>query len=142
MTHEWTALTDLELAQLWLDDSRAGRTEGVGIFALLDMPSHEPERAWTVTLEILELLSDDEELLIASIGAGPLEDLLNRHGADYIDRIIERARQDRRFRVAASCVWPSGIDGGIWQRLQAMVQPSETTKKLPSKVAKAPRRKR
>jgi hypothetical protein len=88
------------------------------------MSFHAPERLWTVAIEILELLDDDEELLIASIGAGPLEDLLNRNGADYIDRIVERARQNRRFRVAASCVWPSRIDPAIWQRLQAVVQPA------------------
>jgi hypothetical protein len=88
------------------------------------MSFHAPERLWTVAIEILELLDDDEELLIASIGAGPLEDLLNRNGADYIDRIVERARQNRRFRVAASCVWPSSVDPAIWQRLQAVVQPA------------------
>lgn len=124
MVREWTDLTDAEIARLWLDESRNGRREGDGIIALADLSLHAPERLWTVALEILELLRDEEELLIASIGAGPLEDLLNRHGGDYIDRIVERARQNRRFRVAASCVWPSRIDPTIWQRLQAVVQPA------------------
>ena len=124
MVREWTDLTDAEIARLWLDESRNGRREGDGIIALADLSLHAPERLWTVALEILELLRDEEELLIASIGAGPLEDLLCRYGADFVDRIIERARQNRRFRVAASCVWPRGIDPAIWQRLQAVVQPA------------------
>ena len=126
MTPDWTSLTDIQIAQLWLDDSRAGRKESVGISSLLDLTYHAPNRAWNVTLEILERLGDDEQLLIASIGAGPIEDLLNRHGADYIDRVIEHARRDRRFRAAASCVWPSGIGEAHWQRLQAVVLPFGT----------------
>jgi len=124
MVREWTDLTDAEIARLWLDESRSGHREGDGIIALADLSLHAPERLWTVALEILELLRDEEELLIASIGAGPLEDLLSRYGVDFVDRIIERARQNRRFRVAASCVWPGGIDPAIWQRLQAVVQPA------------------
>jgi len=124
MGREWMDLTDAEIARLWLDESRNRRKEKDGIVALADLSFHAPERLWTVAIEILDLLSDDEELLIASIGAGPHEDLLNRHGADFVDRIIERTRQNRRFRVAASCVWPGGIDPEIWQRLQAVVQPA------------------
>jgi hypothetical protein len=124
MGREWTDLTDAEIARLWLDESRNRRKENDGIIALADLSFHAPERLWTVAIEILDLLGDDEELLIASIGAGPLEDLLNRYGADFVDRIIERARQNRRFRVAASCVWPSHIDPAIWQRLQAVVRPA------------------
>jgi len=124
MSRNWTNLTDTEVAHLWLDDSRNSRKESDGIIALADLSYHAPERLWSVALEILELLGDDEELLIASIGAGPLEDLLNRHGAEYIDRIIVHARQNKRFRVAASCVWPRGIDPAIWERLQAVVQPA------------------
>ena len=127
MAREWTDLTDAEIVHLWLDESRNRRKENDGIIALADLSFHAPERLWAVALEILELLNDDEELLIASIGAGPIEDLLNRNGADYIDRIVERARQNRRFRVAASCVWPSRIDPAIWQRLQAVVQPANGT---------------
>jgi len=127
MGREWTELTDAKIVQLWLDESRHRRKEDDGIIALADLAFHAPERLWAVALEILELLNDDEELLIASIGAGPLEDLLKRYGDDFVDRIIERARQNRRFRVAASCVWPSRIDPAIWQRLQAVVQPANGT---------------
>nr|WP_063570902.1 hypothetical protein [Luteibacter rhizovicinus] len=132
MGREWTDLTDAEIVQLWLDESRNRRKENDGIIALADLSFHAPERLWAVAIEILELLSDDEELLIASIGAGPLEDLLNRYGADFVDRIIGRARQNRRFRIAASCVWPSRIDPAIWQRLQAVVQPANGTSRSAS----------
>jgi hypothetical protein len=97
MTPDWTSLTDVQIAQLWLDDSRAGRKESVGISSRLDLTYHAPNRAWNVTLEILERLGDDEKLLIASI-----------------------------FRAAASCVWPSGIGEAHWQRLQAVVLPFGT----------------
>lgn len=141
MGREWTDLTDTEIAHLWVDDSRNGHKHGDGIMALADMPFHAPERLWNVAIEILEILGDDEELLIASIGAGPLEDLLKRYGVGFVDRVIERARQNRRFRVAASCVWPRGIDAGIWQRLQAVVQPAGGSDKSAARHSKGRRRK-
>jgi hypothetical protein len=107
-----------------------------------DLSFHAPERLWIVAIDLLDLLSDDEELLIASIGAGPLEDLLNRHSADYIDPIIERARQNRRFRVAASRVWPNRIDPAIWQRLQAVVQPANGANPSAAQPSKGGPRKR
>jgi hypothetical protein len=142
MGREWTDLTDVEIVHLWLDDSRNGHRQGDGIIALADLSFHAPERLWTVAIEILELLSDDEELLFASVGAGPLEDLLNRHGTEYVDRIIERARQNKRFRVAASCVWPSRIDPAIWQRLQAVVQPANGAERSAAPPSKGRHRKR
>jgi hypothetical protein len=142
MMYEWTDLTDLEVAQLWLDDIRSGNTEGDGIVALARLPFYEPERTWNVALEILNLLNDDEQLLIASVGAGPLESLLKDHGPDYIDRFIECARRDRRFRVSASSIWPSRINTDIWRRLQAVVQSSGPTEGASVRLPKDRPRKR
>ena len=52
----------------------------------------EPERAWPVILALIEAAPNEEAL--AFVAAGPLEDLIQSHGDDFADRIIERARRD------------------------------------------------
>jgi hypothetical protein len=63
----------------------------------------EPERAWPVILALIEAAPNEEAL--AFVAAGPLEDLIQSHGNDFADRIIERARRDPRFRSALRDVW-------------------------------------
>jgi hypothetical protein len=64
----------------------------------------QPLEALLVMYKISEL-SDDKNVL-ASLGAGPLEDLLqSKHAGNYIDEVIIRARQYENWRFALGCVW-------------------------------------
>jgi hypothetical protein len=56
----------------------------------------EPERAWPVILSIVE--RNPANWVLASLGAGPLEDLLQAHGPLFIDRVEQEARRNERFR--------------------------------------------
>jgi hypothetical protein len=42
---------------------------------------------------------------LAYLGAGPLEDLIRRHGAEFVDAIDLAAQTSESFRVALRCVW-------------------------------------
>ena len=58
------------------------------------------------TFELLLALvgsSKDEEAL-AYVGAGPIEDLINWHGAAFLDQIEEAARRNQAFRRALAGV--------------------------------------
>jgi hypothetical protein len=46
--------------------------------------------------------------MLASVAAGPLEDLLCRHPSAFIDRVETRGKQDAHFRRAVSGVWGWG----------------------------------
>jgi hypothetical protein len=42
---------------------------------------------------------------VATVGAGPLEDLIHDHGDSLVDEIDERARRSGRFAEALASVW-------------------------------------
>jgi hypothetical protein len=68
------------------------------------------ERGGVQALELvaaqLERAPDDDGVTL--VAAGPLEDLLHRHGQELVDEIERWARQDFRFATAlAACGWPT-----------------------------------
>lgn len=64
--------------------------------------------------------SDDD---LGLVGAGPLEDLLTRHGATLVDSIDDLARRDPQFAQALTAVWWSPDDAGtdVTQRLSRWI---------------------
>ena len=73
----------------------------------------EPEQAWTLILKLVEAAPDDR--ILASVAAGPLEDLLNNWPNQFIDRVEVQARLDPKFRRCLTGVW--GLSGPIRERL-------------------------
>ncbi len=69
---------------------------------LLESPA-DAENAWQMILELIDRAPDDPAL--SFVAAGPLEDLIRRHGAQFGERLAERANQDERFRDALRDVW-------------------------------------
>nr|WP_315475875.1 hypothetical protein [uncultured Undibacterium sp.] len=76
----------------------------------------KPEEAFTIILEILA--TDNSDAIIANLAAGPLEDLLARHGQSVIDRVEQQARRDPVFRNLIGGVWQNSITTPVWERLQ------------------------
>jgi hypothetical protein len=70
---------------------------------MMDLPRTHPERAWQTILSVVE--QGAPMWVLAVLGAGPLEDLLNSHGVDFIDRVEREAARNRRFYDALSCVY-------------------------------------
>ena len=83
----------------------------------------EPEDCWKAILRILEL--DPEPEVIAILAAGPLEDLINHHGPQFIDRIEAEARRNSKFRYLLGGVWESSTPE-IWARVEACRGRSES----------------
>ena len=75
-----------------------------------------PEAAWPIVLALVEEADDDA---MAPLGAGPLENLLRRHGPEMIDRVEVRAATDQRFRFCLSHVWKGEMPDEIWARAVA-----------------------
>jgi hypothetical protein len=65
----------------------------------------DPESCWPLILGVLAATDDDYTL--ANLSAGPLEDLINRHGEQFIERIETEARANPRFRELLCGVWDS-----------------------------------
>jgi hypothetical protein len=113
-------------AKLFFTEARGWRmeaqSEAVGYPAPSDWfmtalsEGHSSEQAWAVTLGLLARARDDAA--IADIAAGPLEDIIERYGERFGDRILQLARTDSRFKQALGAVWgieklPSAIAGPL-----------------------------
>lgn len=82
-----------------------------------DLVRRDAERGWEVTRVLVNKSSSDEAL--AYVAAGPLEDLLKRHGLAVIDRIDNESEINDRLRVALSGVYldPSYLVFDRWYAL-------------------------
>jgi hypothetical protein len=79
-----------------------------------DLVRREPEEAWKGVLGVLGATSD--ELTLSTLAAGPLEDLISRHGHAFIARIEEAAARDSKFKELLHGVWRTG-EPAIWERV-------------------------
>ena len=66
----------------------------------------DPTEAWEVTRVLVNTAPSNEAL--AYVAAGPLEELLHRHGSVLIDPIEEESKGNARLQLALSGVW--GLD--------------------------------
>ena len=89
---------------------------------LTDMCQKDPESAWNVIREII--VTDQSDRNLANIGAGPFEDLMGSHGAQFIDRVERCVKSDRAFRRMLGIVWKNRIADDVWARIQKIAPPS------------------
>ena len=75
------------------------------------------EEVWEFILEVLSLNPPEE--VLGMLGAGPLEDLLEDWGLQFIDRIETEASRSPRFRQVLSGVWELGPTE-VWLRVQTL----------------------
>jgi hypothetical protein len=75
-----------------------------------------PAYAWSLILDILA--ADPSRQIMETLSAGPLENLLARHGPAYIDAIEKQARADPLFARLLGGVWQNAMTADVWQRVQ------------------------
>ena len=80
-----------------------------------DAGGASPEDCWRAILAILTKEPDDRVLGI--LAAGPLEDLIETSGSQFIERIEQQARAHSSFRDLLRGVWESGSED-VWRRVQ------------------------
>ena len=83
-----------------------------------DICRNDPDLCWELILEILRI--DQSDRVVGNLAAGPLEDLLVRHGAKMIDRVESQARKDRRFKNLLGGVWKNAMSDDVWSRVKAV----------------------
>ena len=80
---------------------------------------HDPDEAWRITCLLVDKTTSNEAL--AYVAAGPLEDLLKKHGPTIIDRVEDECRRNSRFQDALSGVWGIDRDNPIFDRWYALM---------------------
>ncbi|MCL2660718.1 MAG: hypothetical protein FWD64_09405, partial [Acidobacteriaceae bacterium] len=85
---------------------------------LYEFEYHDPETLW---LLIQTIHAKDQSARIQEVlSAGPVEDLLAKHGERYIGLVESKARQDPTFAKLLGGVWKNSMSDEVWQRLQAV----------------------
>jgi hypothetical protein len=87
-------------------------------FMLVLDESASPEDCFAAILAILDKEPPDEVLGV--LAAGPLEDLLNYHGTDYVDKIEMEARKNPEFKDLLGGVWYTK-DDELQKRLNTLI---------------------
>lgn len=81
-----------------------------------DLVREDPDQAWQLILKILQQDSSNEILEVLS--AGPLEDLLAKHGERVIEKVESEARSNPSFATLLGGVWKNSMTDDIWSRVQ------------------------
>jgi hypothetical protein len=115
-----------KLVDDWIELYRAERSTSehdplFGAFVELDaLVSADPDTAWRIILEILKRDEKHRNMrLLGNLAAGPLEDLLVRHGENAIKRVEQESMRDPEFRFLLGGVWQNRMSDAIWSRVQA-----------------------
>ena len=81
-----------------------------------ELVNKDPDEALGIILEILN--QDPDQIILANLSAGPLEDLLVRHGEEVIERIETEAKHNKAFKLLLGGVWQNKMKEDIWLRIQ------------------------
>jgi len=79
---------------------------------------YEPFTGWRLVLAINEMDSTFE--IQEVLAAGPLEDLLAKHGHEIIESIEDEALKNPSFARLLGGVWQNQMSDEIWSRVQAV----------------------
>lgn len=83
-----------------------------------ELSRRDPRSAIALIRSVLAKVSDEE--MLAVLAAGPLEDVLAKHGPEVIDEVERLALQDHRFRELLFGVWRNTVDTATWERLERL----------------------
>lgn len=115
-----------KIAEVWVKAQHTREDEyGENFWAvskMIDLCEDEPETCW----EVIHLIRkhDGSEVLLANLAAGPVEDLIVKHGASFIDRIEVLAKSDGQFKKILGAVWQQDMPDAVWERVKAVAGPS------------------
>jgi hypothetical protein len=123
MTGYW-ALTMVDsdlglLAEAWVAEGLdASRRAAIGDAhdRAWDLCQDKPEKAFQLVLEVLRRNHSNEILKV--LAAGPLENILAKHGEAMIERVEAEAKSNPLFAKLLGGVWQNDMPEHIWNRVQ------------------------
>lgn len=120
---------DGDLVTAWLALQRAARGSALyrknywSFGVVWDMCADDPDQAWQFILHALNV--DASAAVLKMLAAGPLEDLLAKHGDYVIDRVEAEARSNPAFARLLGGVWRTTITQKIWSRVEQVFDRTE-----------------
>ena len=84
---------------------------GAVISQVLQLSEYEPEECWRfIKIASALPLSDDQ---LGLLGAGILEDLMDAHGSDFLDRVEAAAKESAAMQTVVDAVWTMSMDAYV-----------------------------
>src|SRR5450755_1670546 len=83
-----------------------------------DLVSDSPADGWRLILAVLRF--DGSTQIREVLAAGPLEDLLVKHGDAMIESVEHEARHDPAFASLLGGVWRNAMSESVWTRVRAV----------------------
>jgi len=131
MEHAADQPTAEQVASDWIayarhSPNRAPEDVFVRGWTLYELVDDDPALAWEAIKAVVSRYIDDDlfsgrseaQRVVGNMAAGPLEDLLDKHGPQFIEIVEAEARHDRRMVWTLGCVWQSSMPDEIWARVQ------------------------
>lgn len=109
-----------KLAKSWIFAQKLGvdspgyEKQSWAVDKVIDLADQAPDELWQLILRILEL--DSSEKIINAVGAGPLEDLMAKHGESFIVKVEEQASKSEVFKQTMRSVWLDSDDTRVYAR--------------------------
>jgi hypothetical protein len=106
-------------ARAWLAELRgeSDSESDVGQSVVMMNFTAKPEHQWQFILAAVVHASGEE---LGHIAAGPVEHLLGKHGAKYIDQVDRHAGADPKFARMLSGVWKYMMTDDVWARVEVL----------------------
>ena len=110
------------IARAWIamhsapEDSAEYRANFWAFERIDELREDDPEACWLVIDTVRRMDSSDS--ILSNLAAGPLEDLLVFHGAQFIERIEKIASNDPQLRKLLAAIWQNEIDDHVWERVK------------------------
>lgn len=115
------------IAESWVrmhcaEEKSEAYTENFWAFeALLDLCENSPEQCLAVINQII--LIDTSDVVLANLAAGPVEDLLVKHGERVIELLMQYAQKNHMWKKILGAVWNNDISDRVWQQLISVAGP-------------------
>jgi hypothetical protein len=113
-----------DLARVWIDHYQAEYNSDRSNALLWStdrmdyLVDYLPQKAWQIILIIWSM--DRSRKTMGMLSAGPIENLLSKHGDETIELVEAEARRDPSFAKLLGGVWKHTMTDEVWARLQAV----------------------
>jgi hypothetical protein len=74
-----------------------------------------PEMCWEAIVAIIR--TDSSDFILGNLAAGPVEELLARHGPRLIERITSDSKRNQQIPKMLKSVWRNDIDQETWSKI-------------------------
>jgi hypothetical protein len=112
---------DKQVVEAWIELQRTPRDSDRhkelfwSFDRLDDLVRTQPGKAWQLIIDILR--TDASDHILQNLSAGPLEDLLVRHGSSIIEDVEAEAARNPMFRRLLAGVWKRDMVDDVWNRI-------------------------